>query len=523
MTSRRRTLLVAALALTFCPAIVQAQYAEKNGWRFDNFKDATLPWEIYREAFIGIPSTRDVAGSGFDVLFYDQVYETEISKDGNCFGMSLMSLMMLKKGGHLGYCVPISQYSGDVFGNPATGPSDPALKRAINIMHGHQINVPTLQHILDIIGKNKNRDGEYAFQSFQFYKLKNDPTLVSITKSLSPSDGGHTMVAYDAEDLGGGNRKIYVYDPNRTWADPTQRTWYQNRENFIAISGHSWSFDKGNNEFWAGSPGSGGNLIITPISVTGPQARSPSSMGDQIIGQILTTIFISGGDVEIEQVTDEQGRRLFRPGTFEVDTDPATGMPRMLPWYPSDEGSGRTGGPLLFFHFGNSTSTLNIKVKAGEQGYRLRALGPRGMITVSTRGGRGAEQLTLRHAGTMEPQLVLSNERGAVEYDVEFAHIVEPRERVHILRTRNLRIPEGATVELAATDRSRTLSLASPTAPIEYELQLRAITRQGEEVLSRSASGQDAGTTRLVRPRDWVDLKNQDVLYKSLPARAVRP
>ena len=175
MTSRRRTLLVAALALTFCPAIVQAQYAEKNGWRFDNFKDATLPWEIYREAFIGIPSTRDVAGSGFDVLFYDQVYETEISKDGNCFGMSLMSLMMLKKGGHLGYCVPISQYSGDVFGNPATGPSDPALKRAINIMHGHQINVPTLQHILDIIGKNKNRDGEYAFQSFQFYKLKNDP------------------------------------------------------------------------------------------------------------------------------------------------------------------------------------------------------------------------------------------------------------------------------------------------------------------------------------------------------------
>ena len=410
--------------------------------------------------------------------------------------------------------------------DPATGPSDPGLKRAINIMHGHQVNLPTLQHILDIIGKNKNRDGEYAFQSFQFYKLKNDPTLVSITKSLSPSDGGHTMVAYDAEDLGGGNRKIYVYDPNRTWADPTTGPGTRTEKISSAISGQSWSFDM------AQSGPSGGRVAPEAAEISSSRrspspdriARSPSSMGDRIIGQILTTIFISGGDVEIEQVTDEQGRRLFRPGNVRGghrsrDRDAENAA---LVSFRRGQRT-RRAAPLLFFHLGNSTSTLNIKVKAGEQGYRLRALGPRGMITVSTRGGRGAEQLTLRHAGTMEPQLVLSNERGAVEYDVEFAHIVEPRERVHILRTRNLRIPEGATVELAATDRSRALSLASPTAPIEYELQLRAITRQGEEVLSRSASGQDAGTTRLVRPRDWVDLKNQDVLYKSLPARAVRP
>ena len=190
MKSRPRMSLAVAFALMLCPAIAQAQHpAEKYGWRLDNFKDATLPWEIYRETFIGIPPTRDVAGSGFDVLFYDQIYQSELSKEGNCYGMSLMSLMMVKKGGHLGYCLPITQYSGDVFGNPSTGPSDPGLKRAINIMHGHQVNVPTLQHILDIIGKNKNRDAKYAFESFQFYKLKNDPTLVSITKSVNPSDG----------------------------------------------------------------------------------------------------------------------------------------------------------------------------------------------------------------------------------------------------------------------------------------------------------------------------------------------
>ena len=521
MTLRPRMLAI-VLAVVLCPVAAQAQhYAERNGWRFDNFPDATLPWDIYRESFIGIPPTRDPASSAFDVLFYDQVYKSELSKEGNCYGMSLLSLMILKRGGHFGYCQPIPQYSGDAFGD--LGPTDPGLKRAINIMHGHQVNLPTLQHILDIMGKNKNRDGGYAFQSFQFYKLKNDPTLVSITKSLSPSDGGHTMVAYDAVDMGGGNRRIYVYDPNRTWADPADRAWYTAGTNFITISGTSWSFDMGTSGVWSGSPGAGGNLMIIPISVTGPHSRSPASMGDQIIGQILTTIFISGADAQIEQITDAQGRRLFKPGTVEVDTDPATGILRMLPWYPSDQGRASPGAPLFFFHLGGSASTLNIKVTAGEQGYRLRALGPRGMITVAARGGQGAEQVTLRHAGTLEPELVLSNARGALDYDVHFAHVAQPRERVHILRARNLRAPEGATVELAAMDRSRALTLASPTASIEYDLELRAVTRKGEEVLTRPGAGQNAADTLIVRPSNWYDLKGRDVIYRRAADRSLRP
>ena len=108
--------------------------------------------------------------------------------------------------------------------------------------------------------------------------------------------------------------------------------------------------------------------MIIPISVTGPHSRSPASMGDQIIGQILTTIFISGSDAQIEQVTDAQGRRLFKPGTIEVDTDPATGMLRMLPWYPSDQGSGRQGVLLFFFISAapraRSTSRLRRERKA---------------------------------------------------------------------------------------------------------------------------------------------------------------
>jgi hypothetical protein len=194
----------------------------------------------------------------------------------------------------------------------------------------------------------------------------------------------------------------------------------------------------------------------------------------------------------------------------------------MLPWYPSDQG-GAGQGSTLFFHLGDATGVLNITLKAEESGYKLRAFGASGMITVAARGGRGTEQLTLRHVGTMEPQVLLSNRRGAAAYDVQIANIVQPRERVHVLRARNLRVPEGATVELAALDRARTLSLASPTARIDYDLELRALTRAGEDVLSRPDSGQNAEETRIVRPRNWNELKSMDVLYQRSPDRLSNP
>src|SRR5262249_43984234 len=158
----------------------------------------------------------------------------------------------------------------------------------------------------------------------------------SITKDLNPNDGGHTLVAYRAVDLGGGSKKIFVVDPNRTWGNPSDQTWYNTESNFIQITNHAWSFDMGGSDgTWSGDPGNGGNLVITPISVTGPHSRSPASLGDTIIGKLLNTLLLSGDSARVEQVTDSRGRRLFKPGTSELDTDPATGMGNTFPWFIS--------------------------------------------------------------------------------------------------------------------------------------------------------------------------------------------
>jgi hypothetical protein len=495
-------------------ALAHAQhYAERNGWHFNNFSDPTYAWEIYRDTFIGIPPSYDPWSSAFDVLFYDQVYKDKLSANGNCYGMSLLSLMIVKKGGHLGYCQPIPQYSGDIFGG--SGPSDAALRRAINIMHGHQVNLPTLQWILDIIAQNKNRDGAFAYSVWQDTRLKNDLALVSITETVNPSDGGHTMVAYDAQDLGGGNRRIYVYDPNRNWANPGMdgRGWYQAGQNFIQINGSSWTFTMiGTLGTWSGSPASGGNILITPASVTGPHSRSPASLGDQIIGKVLTQLLLTGAAAKIEQVTDANGKRLFRPGTLEVDTDPSTGMLNMVPWIPSDQLDRRRDLGHMFFRLGGPASALTVQVRAGDAGYTLWTGGPRNQVMVKSRGGRGADQITLLEPGAPNARIQIQGRRDADDYDVQFLQATAARDRVHLLRSSRLRIPNGDRVTLSTTASSQALQIESHAGTIQYDLELQMSTRQGVETLVKRSITQQPGLVRTARPRDWSDLKSRDVI-----------
>ncbi len=522
---RRAVFVIAMLIPLLCPAASPAQYSvATDGWSFHNWKTKPMPWDVYRDTFIGIPPTEDPLSSAFDVLFYEQLYKEKLSKAGNCFGMSLMSLMMLKNGGHLGFCLPVNQYSGDLVGMGSggefLGPTEPMLKRAINIMHGHQVNLPTVQLILDIIAQHKNRNGSFAYDSFQNAKLQKDFTLISITKSINPDDGGHTMVAYDAQDLGGGNKKIFVYDPNRSWADSAAQPWYTSGQNYVQINGNAWSFTMAGPEVWSGDPGSGGNIMIIPISVTGPHTRSPGSMGDQIIGRILNELLLTGSSASIEQVTDDRGKRLFVPGTHEIDTSP-TGMLSLVPWYPSDQASPSTETSRVFFHIGRAGSTLNVSVRSAESGYTLIASGPRGRTTVQSSGGRGMDVISFAQAGTRQSRVAVRNGRGDATFAVEFLQVVEPRQRLRALKAAGIAMPEGTRAEFAADDRSQGLNINSPEAAIRYDLELQSVTRKGIESLSRKGVMHPAGLSQTFRPRDWSRFRVADVLEEALPSAAL--
>jgi hypothetical protein len=518
-----KTPTVVCILSTLCFAgVVRAQpYAQTSAWQFGNFKDASFPWDLYRDTFIGIPPTEDPWSSAFDVLFYEQVYKSKLSNDGNCFGMSLMSLMMLKNGGHLGFCLPIWQYSGDI-ANPGNGPTDPMLKRAINMMHGHQVNLPTVQLILDTVAQHKNRDGSFAFTAFQTAHTQNDLTLICITPTLNPSDGGHTLAAYDAQDLGGGNKRIFVYDPNRSWSDVASQAWYTSGSNFVQVNGTAWNFTMSDGTVWSGDPGGGGNILIVPISVTGPLSRSPASLGDQIIGRILNELLLTGDSARVEQITDARGKRLFRPGTYEVDSDPATGMMNMVPWFPSDQSAASKNPGLMLFHLGDSAGALSISISAPESGYTLQVNGTRGQVTVTAAGGRGTDVITLTGAGTIEPTVAVENGRGTTGYTLELTHADSFARSIHTLRSRNAAVPLGARFQLAATDRHQALAVSTSGAATQYDLELQSVTPNGTQGIMRRAIVQDPGLVQTVRPANWSRLAPNDIVESSVPAGTSR-
>jgi hypothetical protein len=504
-------LAAVALSSSMATAGFADDYAALNGWRFLNFSDPTFSWGLYRDAFIGIPPAEDPWSSAFDVLFYEQVYKSKLSADGNCFGMSLLNLMIQKNGGHLGYCAPVSQYSGDPTSS-AMGPTDPGLRRAINVMHGHQVNLPTVQFLLNIFAQHFNRDGAYAVDQLNYWQSRGDLTLVSITKDINPSDGGHTLIAYRAVDLGGGNKKIFVLDPNRTWGSTTDQAWYNSESNFIQITNHAWSFDMGGST-WSGDPGTGGNIVITPASVTGPLSRSPASLGDTIIGNLLNTLLLTGDDPHVEQVTDARGRRLYKPGTSELDTDPSTGMLNLLPWFLSDQRNPRhQPGGVLLFQLGESAAALRISVSAGPGGYTLRSMGGRTIVAVTARGGMGSDAITIRLPGTANATVSLENRRGATDYDVTFTRAAVPRQQVRVLSCARLRINGQGAAEVGLASAGNALQISASQASLRYDLALNNITRQAQSTLARSEVSQEPGASRTVQPREWQKLKDTQVL-----------
>jgi hypothetical protein len=266
--------LLLILSLGVLPPGAQAQivedtdFVEAHSWRFTNFQTFgdlpwtnDLSWDLYRDTFIGIPPTRSVAGSGFDVAFYDSIFERRLTEPGNCFGMVLLSYLIQSKGHHLGLCAPVRQYTGDNTdesvdwdgdgnsdGSYTRGPDSARVERAINRMHGHQITLPTLRHLLNVIKQHANRDGNFAFAQAKKYIEKEGATPISVTGSLSPQDGGHALLAYDTrvrrdDQNNVVTRQILVYDPNRPWYT-SDSTWYTQGHNVIRVdpSTDRWTF-----------------------------------------------------------------------------------------------------------------------------------------------------------------------------------------------------------------------------------------------------------------------------------------
>ena len=399
-------------------------FVKINTWSFDNYTkaDSLITWEMYRQNYIGIPPSYGDANP-FEQALFDHVYTTELFPKGLCFGMDLMAIQLLRYGGYDGFCAPAYIYPGI----PDNGPVNPDLVSAIEMQMGRQLGHRFLLHILDNIAQGKNRDGNYVYSQFLYYQSKKEPMTISVTKGLTPADGGHSLLPYFAEDLGA-TKRIYVYDVNRCFhyndnpgtVTLEHKSWYMNRENFIEInsSNGQWRYYMVNDtlppfgELWQGSPSSGGSLVVFPFSVMNVKDRLPQSLFADA-AEAIAKIFIFGEETTLSQITTPDGRSFLDEATNDMNTDPHTALRSVYSFVPINGGQTLNSNSSLYFVRGEQDFDLTIK--SGPEGFEVQLFSDKNTITLTGKAPNQTVAISIRGIHNYMPEVRCTDHDVAVE------------------------------------------------------------------------------------------------------------
>lgn len=425
------------------------------GWSFVNFGTAVFNWDIFRNSMIAIPPDSSGVTAPFDLLFYDGAFKTALGANGNCFGLSIMSLVMNKDGGQLGFCCPTNFYGG----SGSTGPTDPQLRRAINIMHGHQVSLACIQDFVDQAVGGNSLKAHFGKDKIKELIDHQGPCIVSITKGLTPGDGGHTLIAYEVQALGGTHFHIMVIDPNRIWVDSVtldQREFYTNGRNYIDVTGDSWTYKMamigGSAMVFDQWPhGSFGHLTGTSLALAGPTGRVPTSLG-LAIGELMAKLFISDLDGiaggKITQVRNPEGRRLFRSGDRDIDWDQTTGMRSMVPFFPSDGMPQRGKFPFeLYFNMG-AMPNAEIDFTTGPNGSFVATGDNTGYVKVTSHDANASATMKVSGVGTSSPSVSIKNASKPMICDIDILIPTKAGETNRIFTLKDVEILPGKSSQL---------------------------------------------------------------------------
>jgi len=486
-------------------------YAKLNGWAFDNWDQNTVDWDIFQRAFIGVSHDDPL-----DSTFYHDIYSS-YATDGQCFGMSLLSVTILKEGGHLGFCKPIFIYPGD------EGPSDSLLRNAIRVMHAHQFGHAMVNWLIEKMATEEYKDAKAAYEDVDYYLRMNNPPLISIIKSFGEA---HTMVPYQCEETGSDEWRIYVYDPNRPYRACS--TYYDSAKNYIEVKpvGSEWSFEMAGGGTWSGSLGSldADGIFTIPSSLVIPPGRNPLEPG-ALIQDIQSLIFSSDGG-SIAQITDERRRRFYKTDAdthtklSEIEDDPNLRMTNAIRWIHFGEAEKNL--PEVYFIKGGSGGDLKLDIASKGRSYSCKLLKANSIVNIEASSGpSGRDRLEIHSVGTAQQELLINTNRGVTSFSVELLRALPSRKVFRTFKLKNLRINRASPVRVRLTRGTDGLIIRSE-APLEYDLEFtqkigkKTIKSPLQRIKIAPKEWQE------IRPRDWRDLKKIEVRKGIKPERELR-
>ncbi len=498
-----------------------------DGWNYHNYlmtDDEDELWDIYSKAFLGVSSNRATAGAE-DITFFDLVISMYGGK-ASCFGMSLLSLICYHEGGHLGVCGPVYPYEGGLVADATgafSGPDMDIVRESISIMHLRQLSRPMIEALIDLFNDSNWNDPEYAYNQIKTSIASKDFPLISFMPSslaaieaMGQGAEAHTVVPYKCEDTGT-HYRIYIYDPNFPYSTNVGFYTGATLTNYIDIEKAGWTHDwKYPSDYdyapasygWDGSTSGPWTFLATNVSNAKYKNNHPGDVGF-LTGQIGTLIFSSGGTAS--KITDEKGKNFYKEvgGAIEFEKDPAKKTNNIIRW-PFFHGE--TGVKEMYFVKDMAGKSYDIQVDAKTKGYSCEMLLNGNTVTFEVgKCKAGKDNLKFKSIGSSKQVIEISSDRKLKDVSIELYVLLPDRKTERTFRISDLEIKKNSPVKVKLIDRSRTLQVENPEAPIEYMLELTQ-KHKGEEIkLAPQRITTPAGQLQKLQPLNWKELKKGEL------------
>ncbi len=292
-------------------------------WRFHNFDTAELSWQTFTDAF-------DLSWNDYLNPVTPIMYEAAkgMASGGNCAGMSLLALV----GEDAFEFEDLTEFFWDQYSTFTMSP--PQVQKDINTAHWKQLSTYFLTNWLH---------SRFDAPSTTAHRIQQDISNGNYgLLTLEHGWDGHVVVPLSLQSPGGSQSIIQVYDPNRPCNSKPDQSNYPP----FVINGNSWSFTMGDGTTWTQKDG---NIAYIPFQETDGWRDLTNGLGD-----VVQIIF--GRDTNVQQITDKNGRQLFKnmhpQGLADLDTS-ANGLGNDIVRIPSFGWGGkrpRTNGPKFVLH-----------------------------------------------------------------------------------------------------------------------------------------------------------------------------
>jgi hypothetical protein len=464
-----------------------------DGWLFENWGEASgFDWDLFRDTYLGVNPTEDCLEAPFDCSFFPLF--KDCAKLGNCGGMSILALALYKYGGYFGFCKPAYFYAGD-----NGGPYRPDLRRAINIIQARQFNVNGIRNFMDMWKAGTLNNAVVAHQRVKELLATGDYPVLWINTGLWDTNA-HTVIPYNYTDGPGFPKYLNIWDSNHP----------SDASRMMTINGDTdWTYTSKNTTY---SGLANGWCFVVPMSLILHKARHPVSMGFAVDN--IMTLFVTGSGAAIGQISDEDGRRLYRKDSDfhvsrgDLETDPARRLSDCCRWPLYGRERTDEQHSEIYFYQRNLGVSSCLAITLHGTRYRAVYSGANNLIVVEANSGSpGRDEVNISALGSAHQSVGITASRDGRSIAIRQTRMGTDAHSWRALEVRDLDLTKGDRVTMGVTSDFRSVIVSADGREVPFSLRMEQGT--GKKSMRRDETKLSTKPNQLscIKADDWMDLE----------------